>query len=474
MSIRAWFAVVAFASIAVVAVTSGCAQNGGFGDDSGLGQDASSNADGSSSTTCQACVIDSDCTGGGVCAQLGGDSYCAKTCTSASQCPGSDQCTSVTTIAGDQVSVCVDVSNAQCGLQQPPPSGDAGAPPPSGCPGWASPTTTASCTSCKQGSNGCQPNGCYGGWWCNTNTNKCQSAPPQNCGGSSTDAGPPQVYDGGVTGTIGVNGGTESRLYFAVVGDTRPANEDDTANYPTAIISTIFSDLSKVNPEPPFVVSTGDYQFSNPTGSQAAAQLTKYLNARGSYSGVQFPAMGNHECTGATASNCGSGNANGITNNYSSYMSMMLGPLQKTTPYYVINVNATNNAWTAKFVFIAANAWDSTQASWLSSTLAQKTTYTFIVRHEPASATTAPGTSPSESIMSQYPYTLAIVGHSHEYYHSSGSREVVIGNGGAPISTSQDYGYALVQQLTNGNIQVDMYDYQTNAKDSSFEFDVTP
>jgi hypothetical protein len=372
----------------------------------------------------------------------------------------------------------VDVSNSQCGLnpqQQPPPSDDGGTqPPPSGCPGWADPNTTASCSSCKQGSSGCQSNGCYGGWWCNTSTNKCQAAPPQNCGGGSTDAGPPEVYDGGVTGTIGANGGTESHLYFAVVGDTRPANEDDTSNYPTTVIDTIFADISKVSPMPPFVVSTGDYQFSNPNGSQANAQLSKYVAARGSYTGVQFPAMGNHECTGATASNCGSGNTDGITNNYTAFMNQLLAPIQKTSPYYVINVNASDNSWTAKFVFIAANAWDSTQSSWLSSTLAKTTTYTFIVRHEEASANTAPGVSPSETIMAKYPYTLAIVGHSHEYYHSSGSREVVIGNGGAPLSTSQNYGYALVQQLTNGNIQVDMYDYQSNTKDSKFEFSVTP
>jgi len=457
MSTRTWV----FLAAAIVAA---CAQNADqpWGD-AGVGADASA--------ACQSCVIDSDC-GGGVCAQLGGDAYCAKSCASASDCASGEQCTSVVSVSGDQVSVCVDVSSAECGLNPGQQPSDAGAP--NACPGWADPSTQASCSSCKQGSNGCQPNGCYGGWWCNMTANKCQSAPPQNCGGSVIDAGPPELYDGGVTSNIGSDGGTESHLYFAVVGDTRPANEDDTANYPTPIISGIFSDLTKVSPAPPFVVSTGDYQFSNPSGSQATAQLTAYLNARGSYGGVQFPAMGNHECTGATASNCGSGNKDGVTSNYSAFMSLLLGPLGKTTPYYAVDVNATDASWTAKFVFVAANAWDSAQSAWLASTLAQQTTYTFIVRHEPASATTAPGVTPAETIMKSYPYTLSIVGHSHEYYHSSGSREVVIGNGGAPISTNQNYGYALVQQLTNGNILVDMYDYQTNAKDSSFEFQVTP
>jgi hypothetical protein len=277
-----------------------------------------------------------------------------------------------------------------------------------------------------------------------------------------------------VTSNIGVNGGTESALYFAVVGDTRPASEDDTSNYPTAIIDTIFSDVAAVTPAIPFVVSTGDYQFSNPSGTQASAQLAKYTAAKGSYAGLQFPAMGNHECTGATASNCGNGNTDGITKNYTAFVDALLTPIQKTLPYYSINVSSPTNAWTAKFVFVAANAWDSTQSSWLSTTLAQTTTYTFLVRHEPASANTAPGVTPAETIMAKYPYTLSIVGHSHEYYHSNGSREVVVGNGGAPISTSQDYGYAIVRQLGNGNIEVDMYDYKTNAVDTKFEFTVTP
>ena len=66
----------------------------------------------------------------------------------------------------------------------------------------------------------------------------------------------------------------------------------------------------------------------------------------------------------------------------------MLAPIGQTAnPYYSINVNAADNSWTAKFVITAANAWDTAQQTWLQSTLAQKTTYTFIVRHEPSDAT---------------------------------------------------------------------------------------
>ncbi len=332
--------------LAAAAALAACAQSG-LSDDVAQ-NDAATSGDATTTTTCTPCVIDSDCQGG-VCAQLGGDSYCAATCGGNSACASGTQCTSVTTISGDQASACVDTQSVQCGLNPQQPTDDGGAPPTNNCPGFADPTTSANCTSCTQGSNGCQPNGCYGGWWCNTNTDKCQSSAPTNCG-SSTDAGPPPTFDGGVTSNIGVNGGTESALYFAVVGDTRPANEDDTANYPTAIIDTIFSDVAAISPAVPFVVSTGDYQFSSPTGSQASAQLSKYAAAKGSYAGLQFPAMGNHECTGATASNCGSGNVDGITNNYTAFANTLLAPIQKTLPYYTINVNSPTNLWTAKFV----------------------------------------------------------------------------------------------------------------------------
>jgi hypothetical protein len=221
------------------------------------------------------------------------------------------------------------------------------------------------------------------------------------------------------------------------------------------------------------VVSTGDYQFASTYGTQSAPQLALYMGARRGYSGVWFPAMGNHECTGATASNCGPGSTDGTTPNYDNFISTMLGPIGKTSPYYSVNINATDGSWTSKFVFVAANAWDSAQSSWLSSTLAVKTTYTFVMRHESDDANTAPGVSPSQSIISSYPLTLEIVGHTHTF-EWAGSREVIVGNGGAPLSGYVNYGYGLVQQLSNGDITVDMVDYESGAKNSSLHQELTP
>ncbi len=415
---------------------------------------------------CTPCVIDSDCNGG-VCAKLGADAYCAPACPTGNECTGSTSCSTVSTVSGDQADVCVDLSSTTCGLPTTPDAG-------SSCPGYADPKTASTCTSCTSQKQGCQTNGCYGGWYCNLQTSKCES-PPQTCQTVPEAGPPPEILDGGVTSTVGASGGTESQLYFAIVGDTRPATEDDTAHYPTAIITQIFSDLAGASPSPPFIVSTGDYQFSNPTKNEAAKQLQLYSSARGSYAGVQFPVMGNHECTGATASNCGANGTDGLTNNYNAFMSGMLAPLQQTTPYYVINVNAADASWTSKFVFVAANAWDQAQSDWLDQTLAVPTTYTFVVRHEPASANTAPGVTPSEAIMAKYPYTLALVGHSHEYQHSKNVnvREVIIGNGGAPISNNQDFGYGIVTQRGDGSLQLDMYDYVSNQPDLLFRFAVT-
>jgi hypothetical protein len=276
---------------------------------------------------------------------------------------------------------------------------------------------------------------------------------------------------GPVTGGVGPGGGSVSRLYFTVVGDTRPANDDDTSGYPTAIIQQIYADIAAMNPPSTFNIGTGDYMFATPSGGQASPQLDQYLAARAKYSGTFFPGMGNHECTGATASNCGPNGTDGVTDNLTQFTNKLLAPINQTNPYYSFNVTATDNSWTAKFVFIAANAWDSTQSSWLSTTMGQQTTYTFVIRHEATEANTAPGVSPSDQIVQGFPYTLMINGHTHTYEHYTGN-VVIIGNGGAPLTGSGNYGYGVFSQQSDGSIAVDMMDYQSNQPDPSFHFAV--
>jgi hypothetical protein len=405
--------------------------------------------------SCVPCASNRDC-GMAVCAQFAGDTYCAAACPSGTECPADEACVSVTTANGQTLDACVPRGGVCMGTAGGSGSGGGGGNGASGSGGGVSTgggaassgtTTSSGSTSSSSGSGGGSGSG----------------------SGSSSGSG---AGGGTPTGTVGPSGGAVSSLLFAVVGDTRPANIDDTSGYPTSIITTIFHDLQGMSPKPLFGVSTGDYMYATPGSGNSGPQIDLYVAARSNFSNIMFPAMGNHECTGYTNSNCGSGNADGVTENYTTFLTRMLQPLMQTIPYYSINVSSSSGAWTAKFVFVAANAWTSAQSSWLSTTLAQPTTYTFVLRHESASANTAPGVTPSEQIMAQYPYTLAIVGHTHDY-EKSGAREVIFGNGGAPLTSSNsNYGFGLVTQRSDGAIQVDAYDYQTMQPDMSFRFAV--
>jgi Calcineurin-like phosphoesterase len=301
--------------------------------------------------------------------------------------------------------------------------------------------------------------------------------------GTDSGGGPCTTDTGPITGTVGASGGSVSRLVFAVVGDTRPANEDDVGGYPTTIITKIFQDIQAASPQPVLVLGTGDYQFSS-TGHDATGpqQVGIYMTTRQSYTGPFFPAMGNHECgvsggfSTSDNNNCGPGNQGGVTPNYTGFMSQMLGPISQTNPYYSVNVNASDGSWTAKFVMTAANSWDTAQQTWLQTTMAQKTTYTFVVRHEPSDAypPLPPGVAGVDAVLAMYPYTLLITGHTHTYGHySDAPQTVVIGNGGAPLS-SKDYGYGLFSQRCDGAIVGDEVDYESGATDSEFHFVITP
>lgn len=358
---------------------------------------------------------------------------------------------------------------------------------------------TASSTS-KSGGITC-PDGtyCYGSWYCAlVPAGGCTEADPCNgasgvydCGsgtasgtgtGSGSSSGSGSGSGGGTgtpTGTVGPQGGSLSNLVFAVVGDTRPQEEGDTAAYPTQDITWIFQNMVASSPRPAFVVATGDYAFCS--GSDCAAQTANYLTAAQQYyptDGQVFLTMGNHECNGDTASNCASDNYYDVsapTPNYTNFFSMLntfginstsQPTLATGNPYYSFTVSSSDstNPWTAKFVIIAANAWDSGQSSWLTSTMQQDTTYTFVVRHESyqddgeASSDQPGDEGASDQIIDQYPYTMLLVGHTHEYSQSTsgnGQVELIVGNGGA--ETSGPPGYVICSQQSNGNVSCQPY-----------------
>ncbi len=275
------------------------------------------------------------------------------------------------------------------------------------------------------------------------------------------------------TGSVGPTGGKVSRLYFAVIGDTRPAEPDDTGDYPTNVIGTIFGDLAHLSPRPEFVISTGDYMFAQPGNGQAAPQAALYMQSAQDFPGQLFPALGNHECTGYTDSNCGSGN-DGVTENYQAFLTTILGgagldetntsTLAGNEAYYSFEVDGSDptNPWTAKFVFVAANAWDDGQADWLAQVLGKGTDYTFVVRHEPDyDNDQCVGCGASDTIIKKYPYTLLFAGHDHTYNWVPGSSELVVGIGGAQIASGL-YGYVACAQRNDEDIVCEQFDWQSN------------
>lgn len=241
-------------------------------------------------------------------------------------------------------------------------------------------------------------------------------------------------------------------LTFGVFGDCRPPNVGETSQYPTAIASNIFSLLQQHGAQ--FVVGTGDYMFAD-TAADVTAQVALLQQAEANFKGPIYHAMGNHECTGATASNCPNGNE---TPNVQAFMSKLV-PQGTQTPYYRVDVATPNGK--AKFLFVAGNAWSTAQQTWLQAQLADATTYTFIVRHVPP-GTSAPGVTESEALVTAAPFTLELLGHFHEYKVLD-PKHVISGNGGAASRSGEvaGFGFLLVEQEADGTLAATEYDQTT-------------
>ncbi len=289
-------------------------------------------------------------------------------------------------------------------------------------------------------------------------------------GDGGTPSGPPPPYV--------INGGTLASLDFGVVGDTRPWIYDDTAQYPTAIITQIFQDMANLSPPIAFVTATGDYMFADPIlGTEASKQADLFVGAAQKFLSVGpvWTSMGNHECDWATSNdNCfGQDTSNP---NYEAFLQDILAPLgiPNQVPYFAVTYSSSDptRPWTAKFVYIAPNSWDTandTQGKWAQQVLAIPTTYTFLVRHQPTNNPggnpPAPGVPPTDALLQEYPFTLKLTGHSHSYMYDQKNREIVNGLGGAPFDTGYngDYGYVVCRQRADMAIQCSLYDYKSNA-----------
>jgi hypothetical protein len=371
--------------------------------------------------TCKACSTSKDCATGAACVQYAGSDYCGHVCTQASDCASGETCFGTSSLDGLPYAVCMPANGACSG---------------SGC------------------------SRCGAGLSCDLIAGSCV-APVEDAGeDGGNDAGMMSGYDGG----IGPDGGSVSRLYFVVVGDTRPRMEDDTAHYPTAVIEQIYKDIAAMNPQPQFVITTGDYQFAATYNSESLPQLSMYMHARAQYGGPVFPVMGNHECTGATAGNC---DPTLPTPNLIQFSRNLMAPIGKTDLYYSIDINDTAGQWTSKFLFTACNAWTQAQQDWLTAQLARPTTFTFIVRHM-ALGSNGPCNAPMDPIVAGASYTAMLAGHSHLVSYDSSQKQLIEGVGGAPLSSSYNYGYATVQQEDDGTFTIKQIDYETLAVERTF------
>jgi hypothetical protein len=275
-------------------------------------------------------------------------------------------------------------------------------------------------------------------------------------GGSGGSSGGGSGGSGGGGSGGGTISGASGPLVFGVFGDARPANippsSAPSAGYPTQVLTGIFN-LAQLKGAK-FMIGTGDYMYAD-TQAQVDAQLALFGQAHAGFSGPLYLTMGNHECSGYTDSNCPA------LNEYPNVRSFVkLLPEGVSAPWYRVDFDTPSGK--AKFLFVAANAWSTAQEDWLKTQLADPTTYTIVVRHEPASGThgTAPGAQPSEALLTGAAYTLELLGHTHEYRHDD-LQHVISGNAGAPLSGGSHYGFLLISQGSDGKLTATEYDEAT-------------
>ena len=128
--------------------------------------------------TCEPCSSSRTCATGASCVQIAGNlTFCATACPSRNECETDDICQPMAMgPGGPQTLACAPKAGA-CAPALPPRS-ESGVV--DHCGNLEGPTTAAACKSCDKDDKDCQKNGCYGGWWCNTTTVKCQR-PPKAC-----------------------------------------------------------------------------------------------------------------------------------------------------------------------------------------------------------------------------------------------------------------------------------------------------
>jgi len=145
-----------------------------------------------------------------------------------------------------------------------------------------------------------------------------------------------------------------------------------------------------------------------------------YATARTKYR-ESFPAMGNTNARGPEF-NCGPGTTTGSTKNYTDFVSTLLAPIQQSDAVLRAPRERTEQRVDGEARVRRRKRVDERASHLAASTLAQPTTYTFIVRHEPKAATARAGREAERADHGAVSDTLAIVGHTHTYGKTARSK----------------------------------------------------
>ena len=295
--------------------------------------------------------------------------------------------------------------------------------------------------------------GCAGGLWCNTNSCACEDVvtPCANTGHPppAGDAGTPDP--GNVpAGSIGLDGGSVDKLWFATTGDTRPGSCDATDQYPKETFARIAQSMKALKVQ--FALDLGDHMFvCNGSVPEAQQQMGYYMAGVAQGPSPFFMTMGNHEC-GSYSCLPGSTDANFTT---------YLVALNRHLPWYSFDVHTAQGL--ARFVIIADDSWNAEQSAWLESTLAdadRKARYTIVSRHHPVTGSRS-GSPELVATIERHRYSLILTAHDHSYSHGTdhGGRAAIIGIGGAGYNAP---GFGTILQGDDGKLNFVLRDANGN------------
>jgi hypothetical protein len=174
------------ALLACAGIVAACGTNvdlGGSGDaqaavsDGGNGVDAAPQSDAAPpGGQCATCLVNADCASN-LCVKFADYLFCSIACSNSAPCATGQTCSQLLSPAGATVNACLP-SDTDCAPNNGPPGPDGA--PLEHCGDLDAPGVSSTCKACGTDTDDCQPNGCYGGYWCDSDKSDCEM-PPKTC-----------------------------------------------------------------------------------------------------------------------------------------------------------------------------------------------------------------------------------------------------------------------------------------------------